>query len=147
MNEEEKEIKNRANQEDSKSTLSGIALLLSNLTVEITNLVETVHNRIVHPSYLPSTPIQHLISKIAGISFRSMRWGSRKIGKGLSAGFEQLEPSLGKIKGSKQTEAMRSALNGIAGDYLENSSNALSIKMQFRSSTEALSLDKKCCRL
>ena len=56
------------------SELQGISHLLVDATIGITDLVEDMHKQIVHPSFLPSTPIQKLITTIAGITYQNIRW-------------------------------------------------------------------------
>ena len=55
------------------SDLQGVTRLLTDATISITNLVEAMHKRVVHPPLLPSTPIQHLITKIAGFAYKNIR--------------------------------------------------------------------------
>jgi len=44
------------------SDLQGITRLVAEATVGVTDLVETMHKRVVHPPLLPSTPVQHLVT-------------------------------------------------------------------------------------
>mgnify|MGYP001824205318 CR=1 FL=1 len=125
------------------SDLQGIARLISEATIGITDLVEAMHNRVVHPPFLPSTPIQHLITTIAGVTYKNIKWSTKFIGNGLDRGLEQLVPVFGTIKSTEKKEAISSALNGVIGDYLEEKENPLKIKMQFRNMGKAISLDSK----
>ena len=43
------------------SDLQGLTRLIIDATTGITDLVEAMHKRVVHPPFLPSTPIQHLV--------------------------------------------------------------------------------------
>lgn len=63
--------------------LQGLSRLITDATIGITNLVEDVHKRVVHPPFLPSTPIQHLITDISGIVYKNIRWSTEIIGGGL----------------------------------------------------------------
>ena len=49
------------------SDLKGLISIVTDATVNVTDLVEDMNKRIVHPPFLPSTPIQHLITGISGI--------------------------------------------------------------------------------
>lgn len=123
--------------------LQGFARLITDATIGITDVVEAMHKQVVHPPFLPSTPIQHLITNIAGITYKNIRWSTRFIGGGLDKLLAQLTPLLGDIKTNDKREAIRSALNGIVGDYLEKKDNPLQISMQFRHQSKAISLDSK----
>lgn len=123
------------------SDLQGIGRLVTEATIGITDLVEAMHRRIIHPPFLPSSPIQQLISHIAGITYQNIRWSTRMIGSGVDQALGKLAPLFGKMKSSKEREALRAALNGVIGDYLEEKENPLQIAMQFRHEGKALALD------
>ena len=59
------------------SDLQGLTRLITEASVGITDLVEAMQKRIVHPPLLPSTPIQNLITSIAGFTYKNIRWGGR----------------------------------------------------------------------
>ncbi len=132
-----------SNNKNTSSDLQGLTRLVTEGTIGIVDLVEAMHRRVVHPPLLPSTPIQHLITKIAGFTFQNIRWSTQLIGSGLDKVVGQLVPVLGQIKSTDEREAMRSALNGVIGDYLEEKENPLKITMQFRHQGRAISLDRK----
>ncbi|MCA0153490.1 GPI inositol-deacylase [Winogradskyella vincentii] len=132
-----------SNNKNTSSYLQGYTRLIADATIGITDLVETMHNRVVHPPFLPSTPIQHLITSIAGITYKNIRWSTKLISRSLDNGLGQLAPVLGKIKSTDKKEAISSALNGVVGDYLEEKENPLKITMQFRHMSEAIQLDSK----
>jgi len=54
-----------------------------------------------------------------------------------------LTPIFGKIAPTDEKEVIRSVLNGVGGDYLEEKENPLKITMQFRHQTKTLPLDSK----
>lgn len=132
-----------SHKKNTSSDLQGITSLITEATLGITDLVEAMHQRIVHPPFLPSTPIQHLITDIASITYKSIRWSTRLIGSGTNKALGQLSSVLGSTKVTEEREAMRSVLNGVIGDHLEKTENPLSIKMQFRQQGKAISLDPK----
>lgn len=121
--------------------LQGLTRMITDVTIGITEIVEAMHHRIVHPTFLPSTPIQHVVTDIAGITYKTIKFSTRFIGSGLDKAFGQLAPILGEIKATNESEAIRSALNGVVGNYLEENENPLKIKMQFRYQGKALTLD------
>ena len=57
-----------------KSDLQGVTHLIKESIIGITDLVEEMQGRIVHPPFLPSSPIQHLITNISKITYKNIRW-------------------------------------------------------------------------
>lgn len=123
------------------SDLQGLTRMITDASVNITDLVQDMQHRIVHPAYLPSTPIQHLITGIAGLTYNSTRFGMKFIGGGLDKILGFLHPVMGEGVSSREKESFRAILNGVLGDYLENSQNPLSIPMQFRYQGKKVELD------
>lgn len=132
-----------SNKKNKDSKLQGVSRLITDATLEITDLVESMHNRIVHPPFLPSTPIQHLITNVAGITYKSIRWSAKLIGGGVDNALGLFASVSGKIKTTEESEALSSVLNGVIGDYLEKTENPLEINMQFRYESKNLALDKE----
>ncbi|NNF34273.1 MAG: alpha/beta hydrolase [Saprospiraceae bacterium] len=129
--------------------LQGITRLLTDGTLGTTDIVESMHHRIVHPPLLPSTPIQHLITGIAGITYRNIKWSTRLIGKGIDKSLYKLAPFLGEIKDTPKKVALVSILNGILGDYLEINNNPLAIQMNLKNQDRDTSIDasSQACEL
>jgi pimeloyl-ACP methyl ester carboxylesterase len=130
-----------SNKKNTGSNLQGVSRLITDATIGITDLVEAMHNRIVHPPFLPSTPIQHLITNIAGVTYKSIRWSTRLIGGGVDNALGLFASVSGKIKTTNEKEAISAVLNGVIGDYLEKTKNPLEINMQFRHQGKAIALD------
>lgn len=130
-----------SNKKQVSSELQGITRLITETTVGITDLVETMHKRIVHPPLLPSTPIQHLITNIASITYRNIKWSTRFIGNSVDKTLGYFGPMLGSLKTTDEREAIRATLNGVVGDYLEKQENPLQITMQFRHQSKTIQLD------
>ncbi len=131
-----------SNKKKVSSDLQGITRLITDATIGITDLVEAMHRRVVHPPFLPSTPFQHLVTQIAGITYKNIRWSTRLIGGSLDKALGQLAPVLGETGTNGEKEAIRSALNGVVGDYLEEKENPLRITMQFRYQSRTVPLDR-----
>ncbi len=125
------------------STLQGITRLVSHATIEATNVVEAMHHQVVHPPFLPSTRIQHLITSISSFTYQGIRLGTRVIGRSLDKILGKLAPFLGEIKATNDREAVLSVLNGVVGDYLEKEENPLQLEMQFRCQGKSLSIARK----
>ena len=125
------------------SDLQGITNLIVDVTIGVTNLVEAMHKQVVHPSFLPSTKIQKLITSIASITYKNIRWSTLFIGSSISKMLKKLTPAIGKIKDSDKKDIILSVLNGVIGDYLEEKENPLKITMQFRYQSKTLAIDPK----
>ncbi len=125
------------------SYLRGITRLITDATIGITDMVEAVHKQIVHPSFLPSTPVQHLITNIAGKTYQNVRTGTKVVGEGLDIVLDKLTPILRETPNTDKSEAIRAVLNGVIGDHLEERSNPLKIDMCFRHQSKTLPTDKK----
>lgn len=114
------------------SDLQGVTQIITDATIGVTDLVEAMQLKIVHPPLLPSTPIQKLITGISSISFKAIRLTTKLIGSGLDKALHQLEPLLGESSTSEERETLLAALNGVIGDYLEENLNPLTISMQIK---------------
>jgi len=123
--------------------LQGIIRLIKEATIGITDLTEAMHKQVVHPPLLPSTPIQDLITNIAGLTYKNIKWSAKFIGDGIDKALTQLTPLLSDIKTVDGVEAIQAALNGLIGDYLEEKENPLGISMQFRYQSKVIVLDSK----
>ncbi|MEM6299296.1 MAG: alpha/beta hydrolase [Bacteroidota bacterium] len=130
-----------ADKENLGSDLQGLTRIVGEATLGITNLVETVHNRVVHPPHLPSSPIQRIITGIAGITYKSVKLGTKAVSKSLDVLLTPLAAKLDEVGVRKDREVIRSVLNGVVGDYLEQRENPLKITMQFRKEGKAVRLD------
>ena len=132
-----------SNKRNTSSDLQGLTRLITDATIGVTDLVEAMHHRIVHPPLLPSTFIQHLITKIAGVAYKNIRWTTQLIGNSTDKALGQLNSVIGEIEATNEKETIRSVLNGVIGDYLEKNKNPLTINMQFRHEAKAITLDRK----
>jgi pimeloyl-ACP methyl ester carboxylesterase len=132
-----------SNKKSTGSYLQGVSSLIVDATLGITDLTETMHKRIVHPPFLPSTPIQNTITNIAGFTFKNIKWSTKLIGKGLNNLLVKLTPFLGELKTSDKKEAILSVLNGVIGDYLVEKRNPLQIKMEFRHLAKPIIINPK----
>lgn len=132
-----------AKQNKTDSKLQGINRMAVDASIELTDLVENMHKRIVHPPLLPSTPVQHLITNIAGVIYKNIRWGTKLMGNGADKALRQLAPYMGDIKSTTQREGVPSVLNGLVGDYLKRTDNPLQIEMEFRYEGQTIDLAKK----
>lgn len=124
-----------------ESELQGLTHLIVDATIGVTDIVEAMHRQVVHPPFLPSTGIQKLITSIAGITFKIIKWNTKFVGKSISTLLNQLNPLVGKIKDSDKKEVILSVLNGVIGDKLEEKNNPLQLQMEFRVQSKTLKID------
>lgn len=123
--------------------LQGGIRLVKTAIVGVVDLVEAMHNRIVHAPYLPSTPVQHIISAIAAISYQNIRWSTRLIGGGTDRALGRLSRELGTDHAGPKAVTLRAVLNGVIGDYLHETENPLEIPMEVRFQNESLNLTRE----
>lgn len=123
------------------SDVRGLVHLIKDATIEVTDLTEAVHQRIVHPPLLPSTPIQHLITSISGIVYSTVRTITKLTGAGLEKILAQFNPAIDLGISVQEKETVVAALNGIIGDYMVKNNNPLAIPMQFRVQGEVIKLN------
>jgi len=112
--------------------LKGLINILTDVTLNVTDIVEALNRRIVHPPFLPSTPIQHLITGISGVMYKGVRLGTKAVGGGLEKTLAQFNPALNLGVSLEQKEDLVSVLNGVVGDYLADNNNPLAIRMEIR---------------
>jgi pimeloyl-ACP methyl ester carboxylesterase len=112
----------------SAHTLRGASRLAVDATTGVTNLVEAMHAEI---SRLPLTPQRDRTSGITGLVYRSVRGVTKLVGGGLDLALSALTPLLGKADADR-ANAVQAALNGVLGDYLEDTANPLATPMSLR---------------
>ncbi|AXJ02328.1 PGAP1-like protein [Cyclonatronum proteinivorum] len=122
--------------------LQGGVRLVKTGIVGVVDLVEAMHNRIVHAPYLPSGPVQHIITAIAAITYQNIRWSTRLIGGGADLALERLSRDAGPVQKGTKADALQAVLNGVIGDYLHETGNSLEIQMGFRFNNESLKLNR-----
>jgi pimeloyl-ACP methyl ester carboxylesterase len=124
------------------SNTRGFIRVITKAIISITDLVEDLHHRIVHTKSVPSSPIQHIISGIAGFTFNNVRTTATLIGNGLDKTLELLNPLLDVEIPSEKKETALAIINGVIGDYLGENKNPLAIQMQIRYKSQNISFEK-----
>lgn len=123
--------------------LRGGSKILIDAVVGVTDIVEQMHRQISRVAPVVGKPRDGRTGGITGLVYRSVRGVTRVVGFGLDKALAQLAPLLKGGKSSAQREAVLSALNGVLGDYLEETGNPLAITMRFRHQGKALTLDRQ----
>ncbi|RTL42005.1 MAG: alpha/beta hydrolase [Burkholderiales bacterium] len=109
----------------SPHALRGAARLAIDATTGISRLVEAMHAEITR---LPLTAPRQKTSGITGLVYRSIRGVTTLVGGGLDTALAALTPVLGQAAPEK-ANAVIAALNGVLGDYLEDTANPLATPM------------------
>ena len=121
----------------------GLMKLVAEATVNITDVVEEMNHRVVHPPFFKSTPIQQLISGISGIVFSTVRFTTKVVGKGVDKSLSLLNPQLGFEFSSDKKDKLLSILNGVIGDHLVEQKNELATTMELRFKGESIEASSK----
>ena len=124
------------------SDLVGLNRLATDVTAELTDLAEALHNNIAGSPGVRGTPMQERTSAIAGLVYESVREVTRLVGGTTDVILAQLAPILDE-KSSQEREGVLAALNGMMGDYLAATGNPLAISMRLRRNGQPLTLDRK----
>ena len=119
----------------SPQQLRGASRLAIDATTGVTHLVEAMHAEI---SRLPLTASRERTSGITGLVYRSVRGVTRLVGGGLDMALDALTPLLGQAEPTGANAAL-AALNGVLGDYLEETANPLATPMTLHPLVEGAS--------
>ena len=120
--------------------LRGYARLATQATTGLADLVEAMHATIARP--LASTDAAHprRTGGVTRLVYGSVRGVTRLVGGGLDAVLSRLRPTVAELASSREREATLAALNGVLGDYLEDTDNPLAISMSLRCAGQVISL-------
>jgi pimeloyl-ACP methyl ester carboxylesterase len=112
--------------------LRGLSRLAVDATVGVTDLVEAMHRGIARPWPSLRATVPTRTRGLTGWIYRSIRWVTRRVGRGLDATLAAVEPALDDRPTSPRRESFVAALNGVVGDYLEATGNPLAIPLRLR---------------
>ena len=114
------------------SDLRGAGRLAVDLTVLVTDVVETMHHNILRrPGVLGRTTLESTRG-LTGFVYRSVRRVTRLVGGTVDAVLAPLEAVPSGASDWPGRAAVVGALNGVLGDHLEASGNPLAIPMHLR---------------
>lgn len=122
--------------------IRGITKIITDATVNVTDLVEEVQTQIVHPPLLKSTAVQRLVTGVSGAVYDLVRFCTKLIGSGLDKSLEILNPELNIGISIGEKETILAILNGVVGDYLQENKNPLTISMSLKQNGAAIDFDK-----
>jgi len=112
--------------------LRGASRLAIEATKGITELVQQMHVTIGSGPAILGRPLEGPVRLITGIVYGGVRGATSLVGAGIDGALAQLAPLLGEGTPGPEREAVLAALNGVLGDYLDETNNPLAIDMQIR---------------
>lgn len=118
------------------SDLHALAQVITDATTGLIELVEDVHMRVAPPRLLGP------VGKIAPRTYETLRNAARLIGGGATLTLAQITELLERPEESPQRQAVVSILNGVWGDYLEETGSPLALPMSFTYGQDALAPPK-----
>jgi hypothetical protein len=121
--------------------LRGASKLAVEATRGVTALVEELHRTIASGPAILGRPLAAPARIATRIVYGSIRGVTRLVGAGLDRALAELGPLLGESAPSAERDALLAALNGVLGDYLEDTQSALAIEMSVRRDGRALPLE------
>jgi len=123
------------------SNLRGLTNILTDATLNVTDLVEDMNKKIVHSPLLISTPIQHLLTGISGVVYNNVRFVTKLVGSSLEKTLTQINLKFPIGIPFEKKETTLAILNGVIGDYLDENNNPLAIPMQLRYQNKVIPLN------
>lgn len=112
--------------------LRGLGRLAAEATLGVTELVEAMHRTIsLAPGPLGAPPAGPTRG-ITGFVYGNVRGVTRLVGSGVDAALAKLAPLVDDAPTAPGRDGVLAALNGVLGDYLEESGNPLAIPMHLR---------------
>ena len=124
------------------SDLRGASRAVIDAVEGITDVVENLHRNIAGLSPVVGLVPPGRARGITGFVYRSVRGVTQTVGVGIDAILAQLPPLLSATGSTPRRDAAVAALNGVFGDYLDESNNPLATRMQVRVGGRAVTLSK-----
>ncbi len=136
---------------DNAGDLRGASQLVVKATEGVTEIVKDMHQTIASGPAILGKPLEGPVKLVTDVIYGGIQAATRLVGAGIDSALEQLAPMLGDGVPGPEREAVLAALNGVVGDYLDETNNPLAIEMSFRhgaprsddESTEASSGDAR----
>lgn len=121
--------------------LRGAAKLAVVTTAGVTDVVEEMHRIIASGPELLARPLARPARVLTSLVYGSIRGVTNVVGTSLDLALSRLGSVLGESVPSAERDAVVAALNGVLGDYLEETKNPLATAMDLRSGGRVLTLE------
>ncbi len=123
--------------------LLGVSRLTVSAVTGVAEMAEALHVSILQQV---GTPVARPLARATSWVYRGVRGVTGLVGGGIDAVLTRLQPLLGEHSGWAGRDALLSAVNGVLGDYLARSGNALALPMAFRRDGATLLLRRDALR-
>jgi pimeloyl-ACP methyl ester carboxylesterase len=122
------------------------AQLVTQATIEVTNMAESVHRSILDTLHLQGKADAKRTPGITGFVYQSVRSIAQLVGKGFDQAALKLEPLFEQVADQNQQsyarQAVVAALNGVMGDKLKVANNSLALDMSLHCHAQHTKTDK-----
>jgi pimeloyl-ACP methyl ester carboxylesterase len=118
--------------------LRAVSKLVVDATRSVTTTVEEMHDAIATGTPIVGEPFGRIARPLLRLVYGHIRTVTGLVGAGVDLALTQLAPLLGESSPGPEREAVVSALNGVLGDYLQETESPLAIPMTFRHRSRAL---------
>jgi pimeloyl-ACP methyl ester carboxylesterase len=126
--------------------LRGASRLAVEATRSVTDLVEAMHQNIGGGPAILGRPLAGITRLLTGPIYAGIHGVTRLVGGGIDLALGKLAPLIGESAPGFEREAVLAALNGVLGDYLDETGNPLAIEMRLRHGGHPLALEKQALR-
>jgi pimeloyl-ACP methyl ester carboxylesterase len=130
--------------------LRGAGRLAVDATRRVTDLVEAMHRNIGGGPDILGRPLAGPTRFFTGPIYGGIRGVTGLVGAGIDLALAQLAPLVAPLVGGGalglEREAVLAALNGVLGDYLEETGSTLRIEMRLRHGGRPLELERQALR-
>jgi pimeloyl-ACP methyl ester carboxylesterase len=127
------------------SDLRGASRMVVDAITGLTGLVEAMHINVAEKSMRIAGvgAVGTAAGSATSVVYRSIRYVTRTVGRGVDLALGAVAPVLGDIEPSRERENVVAALNGVIGDYLAETGNPLAATMHLRSEGRELDLTRR----
>jgi pimeloyl-ACP methyl ester carboxylesterase len=126
--------------------LRGASRLAVEATRAVTDLVQEMHVVIAGGPDLLGRPLEGPARALTGLVYGSIRGVTSLVGSSIDLALERLAPLLGESAPGPEREAVLAVLNGVLGDYLQETGNPLAIRMHLRRGGRTLDVEREALR-
>ena len=126
--------------------LRGASRLAAEATRGVVDLVEAMHHTIGGGPRMLNRPLEGAVRVATAPVYGGIRAVTDLVGASIDVALALLAPLLGESAPGPEREAILAVLNGVLGDYLDETSNPLAIEMRFRHEGRPLMLEREALR-